>query len=165
MKKILTIIVVLFSSVGAYAQTDFPGQCTAALPKLLEPDLLKDQDIQEFLKSPNWGQDSKTASYWTVYSDRANNITYKSPSNKSERFGSLNFNDELRIAKIENGYALVYVEQFAAAIYPKINKPINKGWVPMTHLLLWNSCPADVKGIYHKALPLVPAVRLPACST
>lgn len=155
MKKILTIIVVLFSSVGAYAQTDFPGQCTVALPKLLEPDLLKDQDIQEFLKSPNWGQDSQTTSYWTVYSDRANNITYKSPSNKSERFGSLNFNDELRIAKIENGYALVYVEQFAAAIYPKINKPINKGWVPMTHLLLWNSCPADNKGIYHKALPLV----------
>ena len=155
MKRLLTIIALVFSYVCVFAQTDLPGSCTAALPKLLEPDLLRDQDIQAFLKSPNWGQDNKTNSYWKVYSDRANNVTYKSPSNKSERFATLGLNDELRIAKIQDGYALVYVEQYTAAIYPKINKPVSKGWVPMNHLLLWSSCPADEKGIYHKALPLV----------
>lgn len=155
MKKFLIIALMALPFMSANAQTELPGTCTAALPKLLEPDLLKDQDIQNFLKSPNWGQNNKTSSYWKVYSDRANNVTYKSPSNKSERFETLKLNEELRIAKIENGYALVYVEQFTAAIYPKINKPVNKGWVPMSHLLLWSSCPADEKGIYHKALPLV----------
>lgn len=155
MKRLLTIIALVFSYVCVFAQTDLPGSCTAALPKLLEPDLLRDQDIQAFLKSPNWGQDNKTNSYWKVYSDRANNVTYKSPSNKSDRFATLGLNDELRIAKIQDGYALVYVEQYTAAIYPKINKPVSKGWVPMNHLLLWSSCPADEKGIYHKALPLV----------
>lgn len=155
MKRLLTIVVLVLSFVGVSAQTDLPGSCTAALPKLLEPDLLRDQDIQQFLKSPNWGQDNKTNSYWKVYSDRANNVTYKSPSSKSERFATLGLNDELRIAKIQDGYALVYIEQYTAAIYPKINKPVSKGWVPMNHLLLWSSCPADEKGIYHKALPLV----------
>ena len=145
----------MLSIVGASAQTDLPGACTAALPKLLEPDLLRDQDIQNFLGSSNWGQDNKTNTYWKVYSDRANNVTYTSPNNKAERFATLDLNDELRIAKIQNGYALVYVEQYTAAIYPKINKPVTKGWVPMDHLLLWSSCPADEKGIYHKALPLV----------
>lgn len=157
MKKFLLLAVFALVFSGASAQTELPGSCTVALPKLLEPDLLKDKDIQEFLKSPNWGQDNKTNSYWKVYSDRANNVTYKSPSNKSERFATLDLNDELRIAKIQNGYALVYVEQYTAAIYPKINRPVSKGWVPMTHLLLWSSCPADAKGIYHKALPLVNA--------
>ena len=155
MKRLLTFAVLMLSFVGAFAQTDLPGACTAALPKLLEPDLLRDQDIQNFLSSSNWGQDNKTNTYWKVYSDRANNVTYTSPNNKSERFATLGLNDELRIAKIENGYALVYVEQYTAAIYPKINKPVSKGWVPMDHLLLWSSCPADEKGIYHKALPLV----------
>jgi len=155
MKKILIIAGLALCVICAYAQTDLPGKCEAALPKLLEPDLLKDKDIQEFLKSPDWGQSNKTNSYWKVYSDRANNVTYKSPSNKSERFATLNLNDELRIAKIQNGYALVYVEQYTAAIFPKINNPISKGWVPMNRLLLWSSCPADEKGIYHKALPLV----------
>lgn len=155
MKRYLTIIISVIICGGIYAQTDLPGSCTVALPKLLEPDLLRDTDIRNFLKSPNWGQDNKTNSYWKVYSDRANNVTYKSPNNKSERFATLNLNDELRIAKIQNGYALVYVEQYTAAIYPKINRPVSKGWVPMNHLLLWSSCPADDKGIYHKALPLV----------
>ena len=155
MKRLLTFVVLMLSIVGASAQTDLPGACTAALPKLLEPDLLRDQDIQNFLGSSNWGQDNKTNTYWKVYSDRANNVTYTSPNNKAERFATLDLNDELRIAKIQNGYALVYVEQYTAAIYPKINKPVTKGWVPMDHLLLWSSCPADEKGIYHKALPLV----------
>ena len=155
MKRILIVAGLALYIIGAYAQTDLPGACEVALPKLLEPDLLRDNDIQNFLKSPNWGQDNKTTSYWKVYSDRANNVTYKSASDKSERFAILGLNDELRIAKIKNGYALVYVEQYTAAIYPKINKPVVKGWVPMDHLLLWSSCPADEKGIYHKALPLV----------
>lgn len=155
MIRVLGIVVLWLYFISAFGQTDLPGSCSVALPKLLEPDLLKDNDIQNFLNSPNWGQDNKTTSYWKVYSDRANNVTYKSPSNKSERFAVLGLNEELRIAQIKDGYALVYVEQYAAAIFPKINKPISKGWVPMTHLLLWSSCPADEKGIYHKALPLV----------
>lgn len=157
MKRLLTLVIIALHFVGIWAQTDLPGFCTVALPKLLEPELLTDKDIQEFQKDTNWGQSNKTQSYWKVYSDRANNVTYKSPSDKSERFATLGLNDELRIAKIEKGYALVYVEQYSAAIYPKINKPVSKGWVPMNHLLLWSSCPADEKGIYHKALPLVNA--------
>lgn len=155
MKRYFSFAVAMLYIVCSIAQTELPGACSVALPKLLEADLLKDSDIESFLNSSNWGQDNKTSSYWKVYSDRANNVTYKSPSDKSERFGILRFNEELRIADIKNGYALVYIEQYSAAIYPKINKPVTKGWVPMDHLLLWSSCPADEKGIYHKALPLV----------
>ena len=76
-KRLLTIFVFLgLSGLGVNAQTDLPNECEACLPKLLEPDLLRDQDIKNFLNSSNWGQDNKTNTYWKVYSDRANNVTY-----------------------------------------------------------------------------------------
>ena len=100
MKRFLIITGLALYFIGANAQTDLPGSCTVALPKALEPDLLRDKDIQDFLNSPNWGQDNKTNSYWKVYSDRANNVTYKSPNDRSDRFATLNMNEELRIAKM-----------------------------------------------------------------
>ena len=154
MKKLLILCAVLFSLL-CNAQTNLPGQCQVGLPKIINSELIKDKDVKQLIQSSDWGQSDKTDHYWVVYSDRENNVTYNKPDKSSGRFGSLNFNEELRIAKIQNGFALVYKEEKTNSIYPKINKGVSRGWVPMTHLLLWNSCPTSDLGIYHKALPVI----------
>lgn len=145
----------LVNQINVYADPKLPGQCEAALPKVLKVDLLKDADVRSFESSGNWGQSNKSDSYWNVYSDRENNVTYNSPNKTSGRFGTLDFNEAVRIAKIENGFALVYKENKTSSVYPKINNAETKGWVPMENLLLWSSCPTNDKGIYHKALPVI----------
>lgn len=154
MKKILFLFAVLFS-IESGAQTTLPGQCQVGLPKIINSELIKKKDIDQLLKSSDWGQSDKTDRYWVVYSDRENNETYNKPDKSSGRFATLNFNEELRIAKIENNYALVYKEEKTNSSNLKINKGVSRGWVPMSHLLLWNSCPTNDLGIYHKALPVI----------
>ena len=154
MKKVITIFATLFA-IECGAQTDLPGQCQVGLPKIINSELIKQKDIDQLIQSPDWGQSGKTDRYWVVYSDRENNETYNKPDKTSGRFATLNFNEELRIAKIENGYALVYKEEKTNSANLKINQGVSRGWVPMSHLLLWNSCPTNDLGIYRKALPVI----------
>ena len=154
MKKILTLCAAMFSLL-CEAQTKLPGQCQVGMPKIINSELIKDKEVKQLFQSSDWGQSDKAERYWVVYSDRENNVTYNKPDELSGRFETLNFNEELRIAKIENGFALVYKEEKPSSIFPKINKGVSRGWVPMTHLLLWNSCPTNDLGIYHKALPVI----------
>jgi len=155
-EKIISVILLVSSALGVPAQTELPGHCSIALPQLLDSYLLKERNIQLLLESPNWGQDKTTNHYWSVYSDRNHNTTYKSPSLEADKYDELTLSEKVRIARIQDGYALVYVEPYTAAIYPKIsNEAKSKGWIPMQNLLLWSSCPTDDRGIYHKVLPLV----------
>lgn len=154
MKKIFIMFLALLS-MKCGAQTTLPGQCQVGLPKIINSELIRKKNVDQLMKMSDWGQSDKTAHYWNVYSDREDNVTYNKPDKSSGRFASLNFNEALRIAKIENGFALVYKEEKTSSVYPKINKGVSRGWVPMSHLLLWNSCPTNDIGIYQKALPVI----------
>ena len=160
-KTVLALLIALVSApvfAGAQAKitTPLPGKCTAFRPESLYSSILFTDVAQKLASSKDFGQasgnKSKDKEYWIVYSDRADNTTYIAPGS-STPFDALAFNERVRIAKIENGYALVYNEPKEQAIYPAISSQIVwKGWIPMNRLLLWNTCPANRKGIYEKAM-------------
>lgn len=143
-----------FTAMAAEITTQLPSKCLAYRPESLYASILFSDVAQSLSKSKDFGQSStnKAKEYWIVYSDRANNPTYVSPGS-STVYKKLDFNEKVRIAKIEKGYALVYYEPKEQSIYPAISSQIEwKGWVPMSKLLLWNTCPANRKGIYEKAM-------------
>lgn len=156
---LLTLILTFVSAgTGALGQnkitTPLPGKCTAFKPEVLYSSILSTKVTDRLASSKDYGQSStkKSKEYWIVYSDRADNTTYTAPGSNTV-FGKLAFNEKVRIAKIENGYALVYDEPKEQAIYPAISSQIVwKGWIPMDNLLLWNTCPANDAGIYEKAM-------------
>lgn len=160
MKRVLFLLTMAIfgMAIGAYAQQkiDLPSNCSAFLPKALDKALIKITDAGTVAKG-GYGQSPKPKSpkYWVVYSDRKDNITYSKPDGQTP-FKKLDFNEKVRIAKIENGYALVYNEPVATVAYPEISADAQRegarGWVPMSKLLLWPSCPTDKFGIYQKAL-------------
>lgn len=157
MKKFLLSIasLSLFLSVSATEiTTPLPGKCTAFRPEALYSSILFSDVANKLAASKDYGQSStsKSKEYWIVYSDRADNPTYVAPGS-STVYKKLAFNEKVRIAKIESGYALVYKEPKEQAIYPAISSQIEwKGWVPMNKLLLWNTCLANRQGIYEKAM-------------
>lgn len=139
----------------ALAQT-LPSTVQASQPKVLLANVLKESDVAKINESNGWGQNNASQKYWIVYSDRSSNTLYSAPN--GSRVGELDFNEKVRIAKIEGSWALVYNEPKEGVVYPSISNEAGnkkKGWVSMNKLLLWNTCPADEKGIYHKALIVV----------
>ena len=162
MKRIACLAIIIALSLfsidaGAQAKitTQLPGKCTAFRPESLFGSILFTDVAQKLASSNDYGQNtsgSRGKEYWIVYSDRADNPTYVAPGS-TVQFSKLSFNERVRIAKIENGYALVYNEPKEQAIYPSISSQCEwRGWVPMNKLLLWNTCPANRKGIYEKAM-------------
>ncbi len=152
MKRTLLIIFVLLGTLMVYAQT-LPSSVEVFMPQILQKQIITTTDAQNLLKDANWGQKSpvRNKRYWIVYSDRSNNNAYVTPSNGAAVKTKLNFNQEVRIAQIKNGFALVYEDNLNE--YPNISRFAKVlGWVPMSKLLLWNSCPTNELGIYHKAL-------------
>ena len=153
MKKYIYLFIQLtFTAEIAFAQT-LPLQTEVFAPQLFQEKTIKESDIENFQKDANWGQKKPVTNkkYWVVYSDRSENPAYTLPQVNSPIKTKLNFNQEVRIARIENGYALVYEDKLND--YPNISKfakPL--GWVHMSKLLLWNSCPTNDAGIYNKAL-------------
>jgi len=155
MKKIISILLIL-SEAGlvGYSQS-LPNKCEAFCPQVLNKSTIYLSDIEK-LSANNYGQrGTSTNKYWDVYSDRCDNEVYKGSSISSGTTGKkLSFNQKLRIAKIENGFALVYIENKPGGVnYPQLSSDCNPvGWVPMDNLLLWTSCPTNDVGIYRKAL-------------
>lgn len=156
--KRITLLFLLFvwASVISSAQTPtLPEQCQAFYPQLLQKNpVLNETDANDFMKNSNYGQHMalRNKTFWVVYSDRADNVTYTEPGGK-EKYSTLDFNQRLRIAQIKDSYALVYVEPMEAIEYPLISKnAVCKGWIPMKNLLLWHNCLANEWGIYKKAL-------------
>ena len=157
MKKSLLVCLMVFCGLVANAVPKLPSKCEAFRPQALGALILSESEAQKLVKSTDFGQNtppqSGFATYWTVYSDRDNNTTYESPSTTAAQCTTLSFNETLRIAQVKNGFALVYVEPKKTVTYPMISESaVCKGWVPMSKLLLWQSCLASDRGIYNKAL-------------
>ena len=138
---------------GLNAQTELPVTCEGFLPKVLLKNIISEGEAATLSPKNNYGQnDTPTRRYWMVYSDRDNNVTYTKPNANAPEFTKLSLNEELRIAKVQGNFALVYSEKKNGA-WPEISeRAVTKGWVPMDKLLLWQSCPTNEKGIYYKAL-------------
>lgn len=155
-KYILTTVSTLLLAVMSLsAAPKLPAKCEAFRPSALNVILLHEKDALKLANSQDFGQNTPppVKSYWIVYSDRDNNQTYEGPSTTSAKCSTLKFNETLRIAKVQNGMALVYVEKKVGALYPEISDFAEcRGWVPMKNLLLWQSCLANDAGIYNKAL-------------
>lgn len=148
-------------SIPIMATPQLPNRCEAYRPRVLNNYTIKQSELDSHFspkkkKNLNWGQDGDTGQYWEVFSDRSNNTVYENPTEGSASCGALDFNEKVRIASIKNNYALVYQELQNGTVYPTIsNRAIAngcKGWIPMTHLLLWKDCPTNDYGIYNKAL-------------
>ncbi len=154
MKRIsISFILCSFISCFCVAAPQLPGNCTAGLPSLLLKKTIKESEVNALVRSGKWGQTNKSDKYWTVYSDRSHNTTYNTPSTSGGKCDELDFNEQVRIATIENGFALVYTENQKGVIYPLVSSNAkSRGWIPMENLLLWSSCPTDEAGIYNKAL-------------
>ena len=155
MKKISLIsMLALMTSALGFSQS-LPSKCIAFCPQELNKSTIYKSKTDELAKN-NYGQNgASTNKYWDVYSDRCNNVVYKGPSISSGTTGkTLKFNQKLRIAEVKDGFARVYVENRPGGVnYPQLSSDCKAvGWVPMDHLLLWQSCPTNDVGIYRKAL-------------
>ena len=150
--KLLASGTLLACCLTANSQT-LPNQCSAYSPKVLNKTTIFSADTKNLAKN-GYGQNGSTGKYWDVYSDRSDNTAYVSPSKSSGKAATLGFNQKVRIASIKNDFALVYVENKPGAVnYPQISGDTKcLGWVPMSNLLLWTSCPTNEYGIYRKAL-------------
>ena len=161
MKKglLLCAVCALGMAIPSHAQitTTLPKKCEAFRPDVLYSAMLTDTDVRKLSQSRDFGQRSSARGengkeYWIVYSDRDDNVAYAAPNSQKE-VSRLHFNEKVRIAQIQDGYALVYSEPKEQETYPKLSSEITwKGWVPMKHLLLWNVCPVNESGIYFKAM-------------
>lgn len=161
MKRVLYIVLLVFAcSLSAVAQKiALPDKVSVFLPSCLNTTLVEESNLNKISKENNYGQLSSNGVKipWDVYSDRSKNPAYFKPNKSSDIATELDFNQKVRIAKIENGFALVYEEpNIGGTSYPNVSMDAqNKGalgWVPMDNLLLWGSCPANEFGILSKAL-------------
>ena len=158
MKHIITIFfAAALSAICAMAQVpSLPTKCTAFRPDALYKAILIRSDMEKLSSSKDFGQTScargeDKKEHWVVYSDRADNPAYSAPRSTTQ-CGKLEFNEKVIIAQIRDGYALVYKDP-KNETYPKISAGATViGWVPMSKLLLWDTCPANSKRIYEKAM-------------
>lgn len=152
-KTIMLSLCSLMCYISGHADTNLPARVEAFYPNVLLQRLVYESDINDLMKRGDWGQTNppREKKHWVAFSDRNNNTTYSSAA-VGAPFGKLDFNEKVIIAKIENGFALVYSDPKYPAWPGYSEKAVSKGWVPMENLLLWQSCPADTKGIYQKAL-------------
>lgn len=156
MKRTMLIIMIgllAWMRVMAVPQLPNDHKVKVSKPADLRRDIIKLSELNQFTKTGEWGQKNTVQDYWNVWSDRSQNKTYNGPSESSGKYKELSFNQSLRIAQIEKGYALVYEEPMKGMPFPVISeKAICMGWVKMNNLLLWENCPTNDLGIYHKAL-------------
>ena len=159
-RKILLSALLVFGAVApSWAQlaTQVPKKCDAFRPDPLYSSMLTDKEARKLASSKDFYQKSSKRGengkeFWIVYSDRKDNPAYDAPGSKKV-INHLRFNQKVRIAQIENGYALVYIEPKEGETYPRISSEATMmGWVPMDHLLLWNVCPVNENFIYYKAM-------------
>ena len=145
---ILTMVYIATIAAPALPSTGMPK------PKVFTDDLLKKSAVLAFLNSPNFTPNSLSNKVWVVYSDRDNNPTFMQPSFSSAQCTTLKFNETLKVAKVQNGFALVYVDPIVntSNIFGISSEAVCKGWVHMSRLLLWSSALANDQGIYYKAL-------------
>lgn len=155
MKKIvLSAVLAVLCFAEALSQVpELPAQCKVWLPQSIDKEVINKKDAYALLRG-RYGQSPEPAekSYWIVFSDRDSNPTYATPRKGAAVCSELRFNERLIVAKIDNGYALVYREPKTEK-YPNISSAAeSKGWVPLDHLLLWTKGLADDADISYKAV-------------
>lgn len=148
---------------SAQPRPSLPTTCQAFRPAALgKPStrsgitrLVKESETEQIQSRPYGQNGASTRFYWVVYSDRADNKAYTTSSGNVV-CAKLSLGQKVTIAKIENDRALVYEDKTANRTYPEMpTRDVEFecfGWVPMSNLLLWDSCPTDKSGIYNKAL-------------
>lgn len=157
MKKIFKYLAVsvcaLQPCISTAAEVALPPKIEVYQPAAVFKPVVFEDELDEMVKSGTWGQKTTPSEkkHWVVYSDRDKNTTYSTPSTTSP-MGELDFNEKVIIAQIKDGFALVYTDEKFPKWPAYSERAKAKGWVPMENLLLWESCPADNKGIYRKAL-------------
>lgn len=97
------------------ADVKLPPKCIAFMPEvLLKYKVLPAVEAEKLANSKTFGQDvipQGEKRYWDVYSDRDNNKVYPEPLKNTQPLSrELKLGEKLRIAKIENEFALVYSE-------------------------------------------------------
>ena len=107
---------------------------------------------EDVVISRRWGK--LTQHFWIVYVDREGVKSHKEPSpyGKTERV--LSFMDAFFVAKVENGYALLYEEKKSMENLEISRKAKAIGWVSVDSLLLWTTCPRTIGQVYQKAVIL-----------
>ncbi len=151
MKKILLLFFTVLICLNVSSQTLPSDGVKVWYPKVFQQAIIKEKDTKEIIEKGKYGPDSRK--HWIAYSDRTNNKLYRTPNASGASCGSLEFNERVRIAKIEKGFALVYTEPMENTKYPEISpKAKVRGYISMKNLLLWHSCPANEYNIHNKAL-------------
>ena len=152
------LLISLFVSVSSplLAQPLLPSKVEVKKPVLLQKDHPNEDDLNSEFKSgvnSKWGQKRALNQFWIAYSDRDNNTAYMAPDiNSAKSPKKLDFGAKVYIAKIKKDMALVYTDTHPE-VFPKISSVARSvGWVPMDNLLLWNTCPADKRGVTNKAI-------------
>ncbi len=159
MRKTLFVVLAMCSALLVYAQEDtpvLPKKVKVGKPAILDRQPCKLEELKkEFCAERKWGTKKTVPEYWIVYSDRSSNILY-SDANKTRKLeATLAFKQDLIIADVQGDMALVYEDRTSSkGNYPMIPQDKAKclGWVPMDHLLLWDKCPTDLRGVQYKAL-------------
>ena len=142
---------------GLSSAQKLPKQSLVWLPEYIantgkvQSDWAKSQKWQDWavakIKNNDFGKANTLV--WKVYSDRANNKTYTEPDAFSTVHSTLAFMEQLNVAEIRNGFALVYKSYYAGF---EIKDAQCFGWIPVDNLLLWEECPLTHSKIYQKAL-------------
>jgi len=156
--KYILLVSICLLICGLSSAQKLPKQCKVSLPEYIantnkvQPDWANSQKWQDWvvakIKSNDFGKPNTIV--WKVYSDRANNKAYTEPNASSAVHSTLGFMDQLNVADIQNGFALVYKSFYAGLEISKDAQCI--GWIPVDNLLLWEECPQTHSKIYQKAL-------------
>ena len=154
--KLNFIILLLLASLcceSTKADTSLPTKAMG-IPKVFL-DEEESWNWASIVQERNWGELS--SQFWRVYVDRDGVKAYESPNASSKVLHTFNFmekDDILYVAKIQNGYALLYKEKYEQTNLAISNKAKPQGWVSVDELLLWSTCPRTISQVYQKAVIL-----------
>lgn len=160
MKRLILLTGLFFSLTTMQAQKDMPIENFQAwLPKYIKDNNGADHSIPKEASWEQWVEGkvkrgdlgTPEQSIWTVYSDRNDNPLYKTASKAQPTGQKLSLGTRLYVAKIENGFALVF-ETKKTQSWGKIKGVQSWGWIPIENLLLWQECPKSKSQIYKKGL-------------
>lgn len=141
-------------ALNLHSQMQLPNKVKVWLPSYIQNS--REMDNSKWLgKIQNEDYGRETSELWVAYSDRNQNKTYSSPSISSPTGKVLDFREQVIIADINKGFALIYIDGASMSTYKHIGSDaVCKGWIPIDNLLLWDKCPMDKYNVFQKAVVL-----------